>query len=70
MTYCTTVMETKLINDDTGEVIAEGTDEADESILEFSSAELVGHGVVNVRIETRVVEVQMSGKTVTFNKEE
>ena len=70
MTYCTAVMETKLINDDTGEVIAEGTDEADESILDFNTAELISHGIANVRVETRIKKVILDGTTVTFDHEE
>lgn len=66
----TTVMEIRMVDDDTGRVIAEGTDEADESILDFNTAELISHGIANVRVETRIKKVILDGTTVTFDHEE
>ena len=66
----TTVMEIRMVDDDTGHVIAEGTDEADESILDFNTAELISHGIANVRVETRIKKVILDGTTVTFDHEE
>ena len=66
----TTVMEIRMVDDDTGRVIAKGTEEADESILDFNTAELISHGIANVRVETRIKKVILNGATVNFDHEE